>query len=369
MIDNVHITLRDFSGDITSLKNCSFSKINKQKHCEVYSLELECGELGFPIKTKYHSFGIEYYKRINKVIVIGSIRKLCYNQVSLKDLTRDDFEKTIERLAEGLGIPLEELLQGTITQCEIGLNVKTRIPCEDIIPAIFKYGAKLGNRKALPEDTEDETLYFKQENRELDIYDKELEIDTKEEGGKLKATKKTNKELYARLREKNNNILRIEFNLYNKKSFEQVGLEHIRTIKDLIDNYADLYDFWTKEVRKIELYNKPEYSINMSDKEYHLFERISKTSKVEEVMEIIKKYSEHNMARKINRAKAKSETIEDVINFFYKYKPIGKYDNAQFRVDAFQKVIKMKKTRKENIINSYTAVKNLLMKKSAKKGN
>ena len=371
MIDNVHITLRDFSGDILSLKNCSFKGINKKKHCEVYNLVLECGELGSPIKTKYyHSFGIERYKRVNKIIVIGSIRKLCYNQTSLQDLTRDDFEKTIERLAEGLNIPLEELLQGTITQCEIGLNVKTRISCKDIIPAIFKYGTKLGNRKTYPKDTKDETVYFKQKNRELIIYDKVLQIDEEDwkEVGEMKNSEFL-KPLYAKIREKHNNILRVEITLYNKKSFTQVGLGHIRIVKDLIDNYADLYDFWTKEVRKIELYNKPEYSIDMSDKEYLFFKRISNTSNIEDVFEIIQEYSEHCIAKKANRAKEKSKVIEEVINFLYKYKPTEEYDNTKFRVDAFQKVIQMKKKRGENIINSYMAVKNLLMKKSSKKGN
>ena len=36
-------------------------------------------------------------------------------------------------------------------------------------------------------------------------------------------------------------------------------MDHIRTVGDLIDHYSGLYDFWTKEINRIVVYNKLQY--------------------------------------------------------------------------------------------------------------
>jgi len=246
MIDKIVIRFSNFSG---SLDNCRPQRelIKKESDWDKYRLPRSS-------RKGDHSLFVGVNKEDKKkVVVSGSLRNWLYGKSTFRDLTAYDFEMVILKLADALHIQPSELGKTKFTQCEIGLNVKIKTSCKEIIPKIVDY--HLYDR----DNVLDETVYFNGSCKHLKIYDKTTEVAAK------------NKELrepIGVMQAKGNHILRIEFTLDNKKAFTQSHMGFIRTIGDLHINYSNLYEFWAKNINDIVIMNALEENKSMTPKEY-----------------------------------------------------------------------------------------------------
>lgn len=195
---------------------------------------------------KQHRMRISRQAGSNKVYVKGSIRKWSNHRDTMADLTARNFEAALRKIAQKLNITFEELCEARFTQCEIGLNIKTSIPCYELIPMVVRYGA-------LPKTIGGDSVYFEGAAKKLKIYDKGKEV--ADNAGGMK-NRRMMKRISDWLRENGHNYLRIEYTLHDRESFVQHQLGHIETVGDLITHYSDLYEFWCREINRIALFNK-----------------------------------------------------------------------------------------------------------------
>lgn len=223
MIDNIKITLADFSGNFNK---CVF--LTEGEYDDFYMLPSH-GNLS------PSALFIRQNRETKKVVIVRSIRKWYYNKGTLLDLTSVSFVKAMKLLAEDLSIPMSELCEGKISQCEIGQNVRMSFPATEILPQIVGYG-RLKKFKRI----KDETLYYNGSAKKLIIYDKLAEISAKGKASQKRAMRT--------LRNTGNYFLRIEFKLYDHESFKQHHMGYINTVGDLITSYRNLYEFWTWQI-------------------------------------------------------------------------------------------------------------------------
>lgn len=319
MIDNIKITLRDFSGN---LDNCKYIKEGKYDYF-------------YFLSNSDSSKAARLLVRKNKVngslVISRSIRKWYFNKGSLLDLTAKSFKRVMEKLAKDLNISFEELCQGKITQCEIGQNVRVKVPIAEIIPYLVDYG-HLERRQI-----ENGTVYFNGRVKKLIVYDKVAEIAVRG----IKAKKRA----LDILEEKGYHFLRIEFKLFYQKSFNQHNMGHISTVGDLIFNFFNLYEFWTHQINRIIVFPTIEKDIqNMTQKEQligdglnHLgFEKF-----VEEYQSKCKSRTKHGL--KSARSKAYKEVL-DVLN---KFGSKSKYGKDSLRADVARHLLR--KSKQEDV--------------------
>jgi hypothetical protein len=240
MIDWIKITLKDFTGNFEKCKR-EDDGVHKDTGLiyENYTLP------NHRQTPKQHRMKIARQAGSSKIYVKGSIRKWCNHRDTFADLSANEFEETLKKLAEKLCIPFEELCRASFTQCEIGLNIRTRIPCYEIIPMVVRYGA-------LKQTIAGGSAYFEGAAKKLKIYDKAKEIADNASGVRNRRTLKSVSNV---MRKHNYNLLRIEYTLRDRNSFAQYKLGHIKTVGDLIAHYSDLYEFWCRETNRITLFN------------------------------------------------------------------------------------------------------------------
>ena len=101
---------------------------------------------------------------------------------------------------------MNEFRKATFTKCEIGLNIRTRIPVKDIVPMIVRYSTFKRYQFGF------QTVGFIGTELDLKMYDKCEEL--------LEHNKKYDKEAkrkaFKALADKNYNFFRIEFNMLDK---------------------------------------------------------------------------------------------------------------------------------------------------------
>lgn len=253
MIDSIKITLKDFSGNFD---NCRETSEEVFEHPD----KKEYGNYRLANKTKFdkHSLKVAHAKGTNTVNIVGSLRKRAYHKATFNDLTKDKFEQTIRNLAKDFNISYEEIRKAEFTQCEIGANINMSYPAKEILHMVVAYSSLKRDDKCIDQGT----LYFKtkgkqkNENKRVKLYAKDIEIAKNSHWKK----RERRDEAFARMRKCGNNMLRIEFTFNFHSSFQSHQMGHIETIGDLIDNYYDLYEFWTREVGKFVFYNQLDYS-------------------------------------------------------------------------------------------------------------
>ncbi len=226
MTDNMKIMLVGFTGNFDK---CRY--IREGKYGSMYLLPSHS-------KLKQSPLFVYQDRETQSVTIYRSIRKWYYNKWTLLDLTSSAFTKAMECLAKDLSIPMSELLRARISQCEIGQNVRVKIPPTQIIPKIVGYG----NIKR-SDNIKNETVYFFGTAKKLIIYDKLIEIGAK--GGKRKG------KAMQTMQDKGYHFLRIEFKLYDHNSFKSHQMGHIETVGDLIINFSNLYEFWTWQISNL----------------------------------------------------------------------------------------------------------------------
>lgn len=244
MTDNIKLRLDGFTGNF---EKCRY--IGEGKYGSMYLL---------PSRSKLNPSSLFVYqnRETQSVTICRSIRKWYYNKWTLLDLTYSAFIKAMECLAKDLSIPMSELGRARISQCEIGQNVRVKIPPTQIISRIAGYGniKKSNNIK-------NETVYFFGTSKKLIVYDKLIEIGAK--GGKHKE-----KAMQA-MQDKGYHFLRIEFKLYDHNSFKSHQMGHIETVGDLIINFSTLYEFWTWQISNLFLSSSIKFDMQrMTKNEY-----------------------------------------------------------------------------------------------------
>lgn len=305
MIDNMKITLTNFSGNFDK---CQY--VGEGKYDSFYVLPSH----GISKSAKLF---VRQNRNTKKVIITRSLRKWYFNKGSLLDLTKQSFTKAIKRLARDLSIPLSELCKGKVTQCEIGQNVRVKIPATEIVPKIVDYGHI--ERKPI----KDETVYFNGKAKKLIIYDKLAEI-----GANGNKSKRGAMEV---LKEKGYHSLRIEFKLFNQKSFNQHEMEHISTVGDLIINFSNLYEFWAYQVSRLVLFTAIDKDLqNMTKNEFLIglglnhegFERF-----VEDYQSLCKSKTQEGLKT------ARSKAYKEILNVLDKYGSRKEYGKEALRID------------------------------------
>ncbi len=260
MVDNIKIILSNFSGDLN--KKCRKVKPrqliknpdNKKYDYDNFRMYNNSG-------LEKHYLKVSHNKNTKTVTLTGSLRKRSYNRVTLLDMPQSKFVQTLKGIANDLNIPFEELKRAKFTQCEVGANIRTRIQAIDILPMIVDYA----HYKRIDDYIEKGTLYFNGADRLLKLYVKDDEIAAHTFSEEKRILKKKS---FDKLKMKGIHHLRIEFTLKTHRAFKNRGMDHIRTIGDLINCYSELYNFWTKEISRIVVYNSLKYNeAELSEKE------------------------------------------------------------------------------------------------------
>jgi len=315
MIDNVKITLTNFSGNFD---NCRY--IGEGKYDSFYSLPTH----GISKSTKLF---VKQSRTTGKVVISRSIRKWYFNKGSLLDLTAKSFSKAMRLLAKDLNIPLSELCRGKVTQCEIGQNINVKIPATEIVPKIVDYGHL--ERKPV----KDETVYFNGKAKKLIIYDKLAEIGAK--------SSKSKRGAMSILKEKGYHFLRIEFKLFNQKSFNQHEMKHISTVGDLIIHFSNLYEFWTYQVNRLVIFSPIEKDMQKMTKTEYL---IGLSLNHEGFEKFVEDYQNLCKSKTKNGLKAaRSKAYKEVLDVLEKYGSRKEYGKNSLRIDIATHLLRKSK--------------------------
>ena len=328
MIDNIKITLPIRLTE-DNFRNCTKEKTEKYGSSRKLMNEM-----------KNHSLTIFQNKNSSKVIIRGSLRKWYFGKYSLLDFTKESFRRAMNKLAKSLNMDLEDLYQGKITQCEIGLNVRTRISCEKIIPNIVEYGRLINPNNY---HNLDETTYHNGYDKKFIAYDKCKEI--------LKGRHRIRKRnAFETLADKGYHFLRIEIRLFDKKAFTNHKLGHITCLSDLYNNWGNLYEFFTFQISKLTIYRPIAISEKMSKKELQLAEFLNGedfasdyNARITELLSQCKSQTAKGLSS------AKSRMHNKIKRMIFQYGRKEEYSNIQLRVDVALNLIRICKYKEENL--------------------
>ena len=335
MIDKIKIVVSDFSG---SFSNCK--KISRKLILDPDEIEYDNYRLKNKAKLAKQHLTIRHNKRTNKVTIIGSIRKYAYNKLSLRDLTKETFARTIQTLARELEIPFREFKQAKFTNCEIGANVNIRHDVKEVLKMIVAYSTleRKGN------EIENGTLYFEGKDMKVSLYAKDLEI-----ANKAHYSKRERKHYaFERMRIKGNNMLRIEFELFYQRTFQNQKMSHIKTVGDLIEYYNDLYFFWASQISRFIFMNKLDgSSANLKRLEYDIIADLEKKP-FEVVLKDLQGFMSRNSKTKNSKKDARSRARRVVLNVLKNHNDRSEYHVYNFRTDIVKKFL-LARSKSENL--------------------
>lgn len=326
MIDNIKITLRKFKGNLSD--NPNLESHGKSFGSEIYRLYNQEGE----DKEIYLLLKYNPDKQVLKIE--NSVRKWHLGGFSLLDLTEKSANRAFEKISKKLGITMNEFRKATFTKCEIGLNIRTRIPVKDIVPMIVRYSTFKRYQFGF------QTVGFIGTELDLKMYDKCEEL--------LEHNKKYDKEAkrkaFKALADKNYNFFRIEFNMLDKQSFINKDLSHIKTIGHILDNYLELYSFWAKEMSRVVLLNKLIMSKEMTPKQYV----------IARVLEIDGFTSFERNCLKRGKGNVSSRIINEAIEVIQSFGNPIRYNTNKFKLDIVKNLKRIKKKEEGLNINRLT---------------
>ncbi|OJU55291.1 MAG: hypothetical protein BGN96_12395 [Bacteroidales bacterium 45-6] len=334
MVDRIKITLKDFSGNFEKCKNITKKEFIEYPDRKLYdnfvlrnNTELDKYDLNVPqaIKTK-------------NVTIEGSIRRWNFNNATLLDLTQTSFEKALRNIAKGLNISFDELRQGNVTQCEIGMNVNVSIQAIDILPMVINYNHIERHAERIDEGT----LYFIGSEKSAKLYAKSKEIADKSSIIKQERRRTA----FKIMQDKGNDFLRIEFTLDDQNAFNHHKMRHIQNLGDLLDNYSDLYRFFVREIKRFVIFNKLSYQEEkLTPKERHIIFGLENFG--------YETFLEEYRAECIERAKkprskisAKSDAFKDIITVLKKYASVEDYNFETFNDDIMKSLFRKSKEEK-----------------------
>lgn len=334
MVDRIKITLKDFSGNFEKCKN-----ITKKEFIE------------YPDRKLYDNFVLRNNTELDKydlnvsqaiktknVTIEGSIRRWNFNNATLLDLTQTSFEKALRNIAKGLNISFDELRQGNVTQCEIGMNVNVSIQAIDVLPMVINYNHIERHAERIDEGT----LYFIGSEKSAKLYAKPKEIADKSSIIKQERRRTA----FKIMQDKGNDFLRIEFTLDDQNAFNHHKMRHIQNLGDLLDNYSDLYRFFVREIKRFVIFNKLSYQEEkLTPKERHIIFGLENFG--------YETFLEEYRAECIERAKkprskisAKSDAFKDIITVLKKYASVEDYNFETFNDDIMKSLFRKSKEEK-----------------------
>lgn len=331
MVDNIKIVLSNFSGDLN--KKCRKVKSRKLiKNPDNEKYDYDNFRLYNNSGSEKHYLNISHNKDKKTVTLTGSLRKWTYNRVTLLDMPQSKFIQTLKGIANDLNISFEELKRAKFTQCEIGANIRTRIQSISILPMIVDYA----HYKRIDDYIEKGTLYFNGADRLLKLYVKDDEIAAHTFSDEKKILKKKS---FDKLKTKGVHHLRIEFTLKTHRAFKNLGMDHIRTIGDLINYYSDLYIFWTKEISRIIVYNSLKYNeTELSKKEKEIVLGLENMGFFDFVDTYQDLYMRNSSTVKSVKS-AKSDAFTSICKILDKHYDRKSYNKYNLRVDVAKYLI------------------------------
>lgn len=323
MIDNIRITLRRFKGNLS--ENTRLKRQGKSYNSEVYRLYNHEGE------DKEVYLLLKYNSEKQVLVIENSIRKWYLGGFSLLDLTEKTANKAFSKIAKILDIDMTDFRKATFTQCEIGLIIRPRIPVGQLIPMIVKYSTfKRYNYSC-------ETVGFEGEDFDLKMYDKTQELlDKNKKKGKYDQEAK--KKAFKALSDRNYNFFRLEFDMFDKQSFVNKDMGHIKTIGNILDNYLELYSFWVKEISRVVLLNRLVMSKDMTPKQYM----------IARVLEIDGFVSFEANCLKRGKGNARSRLLNEALEVIAQFSSLRKYNANKFKADILKNLRRIWK-KEENL--------------------
>jgi len=323
MIDNIRITLRRFKGNLS--ENTRLKRQGKSYNSEVYRLYNHEGE------DKEVYLLLKYNSEKQVLVIENSIRKWYLGGFSLLDLTEKTANKAFSKIAKILDIDMTDFRKATFTQCEIGLIIRPRIPVGQLIPMIVKYSTfKRYNYSC-------ETVGFEGEDFDLKMYDKTQELlDKNKKKGKYDQEAK--KKAFKALSDRNYNFFRLEFDMFDKQSFINKDMGHIKTIGNILDNYLELYSFWVKEISRVVLLNRLVMSKDMTPKQYM----------IARVLEIDGFVSFEANCLKRGKGNARSRLLNEALEVIAQFSSLRKYNANKFKADILKNLRRIWK-KEENL--------------------
>ena len=317
MIDNLTIMLENFSG---TFENCEIVKVLDS--VDIYRLK-------GPSCVAPHSLGLVYVRRTGRLFIMNSLRKWYYGRISLLDLTSEALIRTLKRLAADLNISYEELGRGRVTQVEIGLNLRTRIPCRRLIRLLSGY--KTRSRNAF----KDETVYFGDRSyKKVMIYDKTAEI-----VAKTPLRNRTRQDdAFDILARHDYYFPRYEFKLADRQALALNRLD-IHSVADLVASYGDLYLFLAREARNFVLFERIEITDEMTPKEREIAEGLNEYGYTEY---LAKRRAACSSATSKGLKSARYKVRRELVSVIDRY-DAGNYGSRQFRVDLGRNLVRISK--------------------------
>lgn len=328
MIDKIKIY---FPNSVFCGKADCWKKIKENRYTETYKYARK--SLSHP-----HSLTLEFNKGKKHITIMGSLRKWLLGETSLVDLTERSMNRIAVLLADSLNMPLIEFLKGKITQCEIGLNVRTKISPLKILPNIVAY-------KSFPRDDSyelDGTVYFgtKNSSREIVIYDKSKEIISHCQGKDFETIQNVQNVLAKR----GYHFLRIEIRLPNQKSFKHLHFNQIKYFGDILSYWKELYFLWVSEMKELIYYSGIKLSKEMDVNEYKTADMLQNSSYYS-VMKNIEKYCRSKTSKGLKSKRHKERKL--VKSVIEKYGNRKSYNAYTLKSDIAKTLLLIR--RKENI--------------------
>lgn len=340
MIDKIKIYLPAtvFNGDLSCWKLLKQDKLyDHYCYCREDLLH------PFPLKLKYH-------RTKKNISILGSLKKWYLGKYALTDFNQQTFYLALKTLSKSLNISLECICKGLVTQCEIGLNVRTKISPLNILPKIVAY--KTFQRDNTYE--KDGTIYFGTDNssRKLIIYDKYKEICEHAKGNDLSRLQKVQDAFYKR----GYYFLRMEVRMNDKKSFQELHYGHIRNLGDIYRYWNDLYSIWATVMADLIVYSGVKEDRKMTPEEYKTAAILNDKGFYQTMREIVSRC----VSRTKNGRKTRiSKERKHIVSVSRKYADRSSYNTYTLKADMAKSLLRKRKKDKLNLLFLYKTLWNV----------
>lgn len=322
MIDNLFIRLNK---ELFCDNRRNWTPIHRTKSYVSYTLD------GSSFGNGYQMIIIENQKSGN-IRIRGSLRKWLFGETTLKDLDSQSFIRSLKKLAKALNISYKELCKGKISECEIGLNIKTSKPASVVIPQIVAY------RHLKEKRIKDETVYYEGADKKIIVYNKTKEIVDNIGEQKRRIAKQA---AFSRLSSKGHHYIRMEVKMKDQKSFSNHKLR-IATLGDLVDSFGSLYEIWTKEMNKVLIFSTPILSDEMDKRDFLIAFNLRKDN-FEELVNEYCKISAKNTKTDKAKYSARSTAYKEILSVLTKYGSKNEYNQATFKKDIAKSLVRISK--------------------------
>ena len=255
----------------------------------------------------------------------GSLRKWYFGSTSYKDLSKQQYLEAVEELAKSLHISVSDIMSyGKLTHIELGYTIQTKTNPASILKRIKKYGRV---KTVINYQNKNKTVYGFGTDKRLRVYNKTLEIPA---NTSWKKRGKVFDEL-DNLSRCGIHLLRIEIEMFYRKSFINSGFREIKTLNDIYENWDNLIALTVREYSKIKLVNKLELSLRMTPNELRLAQSIIKHKNFQKGIE---EYAVEN-GQNIKQVE------RDGYSLLERYSSMRTYSIRSFRKDIARHLIKI----------------------------